>query len=125
MRRSSKPLKRTSLKKISPKKIEANKEKAEARKERNEWLLKLWDSQEVDGYIICFECGGKIPRSLRTNSCCYSHILDKFSYPELALEEFNVKIVHPECHDQFEKNPVMARKQYELSEKLKYDRSFK
>lgn|SRR6187402_2325724 len=116
------------IRRITPKQKEKNKLKSQTTKELHKWFLEIWDKrEETDGngnrFITCFESGHKLHRSLyRTNTCCYSHLLPKSSFPELAMVEENLVIVHPEWHEKMTKP-----KQDELRKKLKekYDSSLK
>lgn len=108
------------IRKVSDKQKEKNKLKAHSTKELHEWFLKMWDKREEndgDGnrYVICFESGQKLLRGVyRNNSCCYSHLLPKSKYKELAMVEENLVIVHPMWHEK-----MNTPKQDELREKLK------
>jgi len=98
-------------------------------KKMREFFLSLWDKNEVNDYVICFETGRKLHRDIyRTNSCCYSHILEKENYPEFKYEEWNVRIVHPEAHENYtnrndKKAPKQIKLREELLKKYVYDRS--
>lgn len=115
------PLKRKSgLKKTSHKKLE---QKRSGTLEMQQWFLKLWDEREEwvenENYVICFETGKKLLRKYyRENSCCYSHILPKSKFPQYRMCNWNLVIVHPDAHSQFETYPEKAQKQYELKKVL-------
>ncbi len=108
------------IKKISPKQLEKNKLKSLGTKKLHEWFLGIWDKrEETDGngnkFVTCFESGQKLfSRLYRNNSCCYSHLLPKSKWPDLAMEEENLVIVHPEWHEKMD-----TPKQTELREQLK------
>lgn len=100
------------------------------KEERKIWLeevhnfeFAMWDRQEdSNGYCYCFESGTPMHRSIyRDNLCVYSHILPKGAekYKKYAMEEWNIKIVLPSWHTQFETLPEKAPKQYKLSQELK------
>lgn len=116
------------IRKITEKQKEKNKLKALKTKDLHKWFLEMWDKrEETDGngnkFVTCFESGQILKRALyRTNSCCYSHLLPKSSYPDLAMIEENLVIVHPLWHEK-----MNTPKQSELREKLrkKYDSNFK
>lgn len=79
------------------------------------WFLYLFDERkDEDGYVQCFECGKGIHESQKENTCLYSHILEKSRFPEYAGKEWNIKIVHQECHDLYTMKPKKAKKQYQL-----------
>lgn len=111
---------RKSIRRISTKQLEKNKLKAEQTRELHKWFLSLWDEQQDDsGNCYCYETGRRLSRDVyRENTCCYSHLLPKHKYPEYAKEAWNVVIVHPEAHTQFEMYPEKAPKQQELKQKL-------
>lgn len=96
-------------------------EKAEKTKELHKWFLELWDKRcDESGNCKCFECGKLLKREqYRENSACYSHILPKSKYEEIAMLEENTQIVHPNCHALYESYPPKAKNQYELRLKLK------
>mgnify|MGYP003467327390 CR=1 FL=1 len=80
----------------------------------------IWDKQETNGYCICYATGVKLYRnSYRDNSCVYHHVLLKSKYPQYALEEWNIVIVHPDAHTQVHSNIRKCPKIMELTEKLK------
>lgn len=89
-----------------------------------EWFLKIWDErEEIDNngnkFVKCFETGKRLNRDYyRLNSCCYSHLLSKSVYNQYKLCDFNLVIVHPDAHSQFETYPEKAPKQYELQKVL-------
>lgn len=80
--------------------------KKEKTKELHNFFLSLWDKQSnSEGDCICFESGVLLDKHhFRENTCCYSHILPKSKYPEYSLMEWNIKIVHPDKHADFENN---------------------
>lgn len=88
------------------------------------FFVDLWNEREENGYIQCFETGRVMKRSrYRENWSVYSHILPKSKYPQYKFEKWNVKIVTPDAHTQYEVAPERAKKQYalrlELLEKIK------
>jgi 5-methylcytosine-specific restriction endonuclease McrA len=117
-------LKRSPIKKISDKQRVKLKSKAEQTKKLHEWFLEVWkEREEFDsngrGYVTCFETGKKLYSDYyMSNSCCYSHLIPKSKRPDLAMEDFNLKIVHPDCHAQYETFPEKAPKQYALRQEL-------
>lgn len=117
LKRSSKP-----LKKYSKKGLEKKKEKTETSKLMHQFFLDLWDERELFNgdifYCKCEETGKTLTRNFyRGNSCCYSHILPKSKYKELAFMKENIMIVSPEAHAQYELNPEKTPNQ--LKRKLK------
>jgi hypothetical protein len=103
-------MKRTKLKKFSEKGLAKRKEKTEITKKLHEFFLNLWDERELFNgtlsYCKCEETGKILTREFyRENSCCYSHILSKSKYPELAFKKENIMIVSPDAHAQYELNP--------------------
>ena len=115
LKKSHKP-----IKKVSDKQKLKNMEKKELSIKQREFFLSLWEQNEdINGYCVCFECGGKMSaQSYMNNSCCYSHILPKSKFPEYRFEPWNVKICHPNCHAAFETFPEKAPNQYDLQKKL-------
>lgn len=85
------------------------------------WFVHLFESRMNQfGFVSCFECGKLMHKDTYINqSTCYSHILGKKQYPAYAGEEWNVKIVHPDCHHLYSMKPQKALKQYSEYLKLK------
>jgi len=112
-------MKRTKLKKISDTRRALLEEKPEGNP-LHKWFLELWDIREDNrGIINCFETGKELQRRFyRENTVCYSHILPKELYAEYEYKEWNVKIVHPAAHSQYEIFPEKAPKQLAEYEKL-------
>jgi len=116
-------LKRSPIKKLSEKQRVKNQEKAEKSRKLHEWFLSVWDEREEmeNGrrFVRCFETGVKLYReTYRQNSCVYSHIIPKSKRPDLATEDFNLQIVHPDAHAQYETFPEKAPKQFALKQEL-------
>jgi hypothetical protein len=116
-------MRKTPLKKISNKKLEEKKSQISKSDDLKKFYLELWDKQEeTEGdfrFVRCFESGYKLDREqYRELSICYSHILPKSKYPEYAMEDWNLKIVRPVWHQQFEIYPEKAPKQYEYQQFL-------
>lgn len=92
----------------------------------HEWFVYLFETRmDNNGYVKCFECGKPMhEETYKYLTTCYSHILPKSKYPELAGNPDNVKIVHPACHDLYTYKPSNAVNQYNEYLKLKqqYDR---
>lgn len=119
------PLKRkyTPIKKISEKGKRKKQEKIAKTKILHEWFLELWDSRQLFNgsifYCRCEECGKMLTRQFyRGNSCCFSHILAKSSFPELALWDKNLMIVCPDCHALYESGSEKAVNQRERKKEL-------
>ena len=85
------------------------------------WFIYLFEQQmDKNGYVKCFECGKKMHQDTYKHlTTCYSHILQKKTYPSEAGNVENVKIVHPNCHSLFSLKPKEAINQYNLYLKLK------
>lgn len=86
---------------------EAGKKRKEQKKidlERlHQWLFELFDKRkDQDGYVYCYESGVRMHESkYKYNLLIYSHCYPKASYPQYAMEEWNVLIVMPEKHNQW------------------------
>lgn len=113
------------IRRISNKQRDKNKLKAEGTRELHNWFLLLWDEREQESfgyppYVQCFETGRHLYRSIyRENTCCYSHLLPKSRYPELAMDKDNVVIVHPDVHADYEVDPEKTPRQKEQRDKIK------
>lgn len=94
----------------------------QAKNPMHEWFFYLFDSRkDENGYVTCFECGKRMHESFyKYLLTCYSHILDKGinRYKKYKGEEWNVKIVHPDCHNLYTMKPKEAKNQYKLRLKL-------
>ena len=116
------------MRKVSEKQAVKNLLKKEQAEKMRAFFLSLWDKQEKTfiltngtevSYVTCFESNTPLLRHMyRENSCCYSHILPKSIYPQYAFEEWNVKIVHPDDHAQYESFAEKAPKQWALKQQL-------
>lgn len=84
------------------------------------WFIYLFNHRkDKNGFVKCFECGKYMHEdNYKRLSSCYSHILNKKTYSEYKGEPWNIKIVHPECHQLFELYPEQANKQHKLYLKL-------
>lgn len=117
-RKNAKPLRKYSAKGLIKKK-----EKTEKTKLMHQFFLELWDERELFNgeifYCKCEETGKMLTRQFyRGNSCCYSHILAKSTYPELAFMKENIMIVCPDAHAQYEANPEKTPKQLQRKKEL-------
>lgn len=85
------------------------------------WFQHLFEERMDEyGRIKCFECGKTmLEGTYKELSTCYSHILGKRQYPEYAGQEWNIVIVHPDCHNLYTMKPTKAVNQYSLYLKLK------
>lgn len=90
------------------------------------WFQYLFEERmDENGCVRCFECNRLMHESVYKDlSTCYSHILGKKQYPEYKGKTWNVKIVHPDCHNLFTMTPKKAINQYSEYIKLKekYDK---
>lgn len=120
-----KPLskKKSSISKISSKGIIKKEEKKKWLEELHQWEFELWDKREdKNGYCYCFETGTPMHRSLyRQNLCVYSHCFSKSTHKKWAMEEWNLLIVLPGIHNQWEadssKTPKMLKYFKEIKQK--------
>lgn len=114
--------------------IQKIKDKKDAETTRNlhQWFLELWDKRKKfcpvvgTSYVECFESGKKLySKYYKFNTCCYSHYLPKSRYPKYAFEEWNLEIVDPAIHDQWEidkeKCPKMFNRLKEIENDLQND----
>lgn len=104
MRKSS-TLRRTPLKKVSPKRDLA-KEKEEQKKQRNddaEFYLHIWEKRnqisDLTGRKMTGEC----------MSSYMHHLLPKEQYPHLRYEEDNILLCEAPLHAQIEFNPSLLQ----------------
>lgn len=112
----------TTMKKVSDKQREKNKQKTEETIAMHRLFKEIWDEREDEsGYCYCFETGRAMHGSIfRSNSACYDHVLEKSkqAYPQYKMEKKNIIIVHPEVHAQkgndIEKCPKIKRYRDEL-----------
>lgn len=114
-------LKRTPLRKISNLGVQKRKEKSLKTKELHNWFLNLWDKlADNQGNITCYESGKMLKKEIyRENSCVYSHCLPKSLYPEYAMEDWNILIVHPDIHNQYEMDKTKTPKMLAYLNKIK------
>lgn len=86
--------------------------------ELHKLFLQIWDERELKNenripYNLCFETSKILTREqYRENTCCYSHILPKSKYPEYAMARWNIRIVHPDAHTQYEGYAPKAPRQH-------------
>lgn len=127
LRQDKKPKVRDLDKKPIPKIREKTREKLSRKKtwlkEVHGFLIELWEirkeTDDFGSYVSCFETGERLgEESYKYNSCCYSHYLEKSVYPEFAMEQWNVEIVHPDVHARWEKNKKNCPKMYTKYQKL-------
>ncbi len=88
---------------------------------RSQFFILCWKKKErSDNSVNCFECNKKLRQEYyMMNSCVYSHILDKSSYPEYEFKFWNIEICCPECHEIYTKSPKKAVNQYNKYLELK------
>jgi len=108
-----KPLNKSDLQKIR------DKRDADRTTKMHEWFLEVWEKRKkfdpsVGGsYVQCFESGKKLyTKYYKFNTCCYSHYLPKSRYPNYGFEDWNLEIVDPEIHDQWEKDKEKCPKMF-------------
>jgi hypothetical protein len=79
-----------------------------------QWYAFLFEQRMDDNHFVkCFECGKKMSENTwKERSTCYSHIFSKKTYPLYKGKEWNVKIVHPDCHHLYTIKPSEAHNQY-------------
>jgi 5-methylcytosine-specific restriction endonuclease McrA len=78
------------------------------------WFMHLFEKRmDRKGFVRCFECDRPMHEDVyKEISACYSHLLSKKTHPEHAGNPDNVVIVHPDCHNLYERLPQKAKKQY-------------
>jgi hypothetical protein len=86
----------------------------------HQWFIYLFDQRKDEqGYVKCFECGKKMHEDTWKHlSTCYSHILSKKTFPKYKGEEFNIVIVHSDCHQLYTISPSKAAHQFAKYEEL-------
>ena len=96
-------------------------DKQAAAYEMHNFFKRIWDEREDEnGLCYCYETGRELPFSyFRQNTCCYHHLLAKNMYPEFAFESWNIVILHPDTHEQVEKDIDKCPRVKELTRKIK------
>lgn len=92
-------------KQYSPKnKPNTNQEKTDETFILHKWFISLFDRQkDKKGYCYCVETGTAMhENTYKFNSCVYSHYFAKSIYPQFAMKEWNIAIVLPDVHTQYE-----------------------
>jgi len=91
------------------------------------WFFYLFEQRmDKNSNVKCFECGKMMSeKTWKHNLCCYSHILSKKTYSQFKGKDWNIKIVHPDCHNLYTKKPSNAINQWNEYIKLKelYERN--
>ena len=124
--KNSRPIKKSAIQKVKEIKD------AERTRQLHQWFLELWDKRKKfdpsmgASYVECFESGKRLySKYYKFNTCCYSHYLPKSRYPNYGFEEWNLEIVDPEIHDQWEKDkekcPKMFNRLKEIENGLQND----
>ena len=113
----TKPIKKSYLsKKPTEKALLAREKKNKWLEELHNWEFALFDEQKDEkGCCYCFETGIPMHESIyKHNLCIYSHCYPKQKYPDLAMFKWNLLIVLPEIHSQWEldKNKTPKMKLY-------------
>lgn len=89
------------------------------------WFMYLFNQRkDSKGYVRCYECNKPMHEDIyKETSSCYSHILGKKQYPDLAGIPENISICCPDCHNLYTMRPKKAVKQYAKAQYLleKYD----
>jgi hypothetical protein len=111
LKRGTKPLRRTPLKKKS----EANKKNISDNSDKN---ISDWDKDRAFyAHIwsrrshICFESNAYLGNE--PLSTYFNHVLDKESYPQFRYEEWNICLVSPLVHEQWHLDKKQCPKMYE------------
>ena len=91
--------------------------KAQRTKDLHNWFLEVWqkrrEKDELGYFVRCFETGQKLYENYyKFNTCCYSHYYPKNNYQEYAMKEWNIEIIHPNVHSQWELNKQKCIKMY-------------
>jgi len=112
---------KTPIKKITERGLVKKQEKKERTEKLIQFYLDLWDKKaDKNGNVTCFESDTLLSHTIyKNNICCYSHQISKKTRPDLAFNEENVLIVHPNIHTQWEADPRSCKKMYEYTQKLK------
>ncbi len=97
------------------------KDKKSLANDRHEWFKYLFEQRmNGGGWLNCFECHEPMHEEIyKENTICYSHLLEKSQYPQLAGNPDNVVIVHPDCHHLYSMKPKEATNQYNEYLRLK------
>ena len=103
------------IKKYSQKGLEKKKEKTENTKKLHAWFLEVFDKRKnKNGFVYCFETGFPMHEDIyKMNSCIYSHCYPKSNFPQYAFEEWNLLLVLPQVHAQWEANREKTPKMLE------------
>lgn len=112
---------KTPIKKLTEKGLVKKEEKKERTEKLIQFYLDLWDKRaDKNGNVNCFESDTLLSHTIfKNNICCYSHYLSKVKYPEHALKDWNLEIVHPDIHIAWETNSKSCPKMYRKYNKLK------
>lgn len=87
----------------------------------HQWFVYLFEQRmDSQGFVRCFECNKRMHQDgYKKNTCCYSHILSKKTYPQYKGEEWNIAITCPSCHSLYSNRPSDAINQYKKYIQLK------
>lgn len=112
---------KSTIKKITERGLVKKQEKKERTEKLISFYLDLWDKKaDRNGNVNCFESGTLLSYTIyKNNICCYSHQIGKKVRPDLAFNEENVLIVHPNIHTAWEADPKSCPKMYDYTKKLK------
>lgn len=112
---------KTPIKKLTERGVKKKQEKKERTEKLIQFYLDLWNKRaDKNGNVICFESDTLLSHTVfKNNICCYSHQISKKVRPDLAFNEDNILIVHPDIHSAWEADPLSCEKMYKYTEKLK------
>lgn len=113
MKRS--PLKRTSLKKVSKKRLNSLPKEKEKTEEMYRFFMEIWNTTPPYKRR-CYETGKSLPHP--PLSTYFHHVLPKSKYPQFRLMKWNIVLLDPDVHNQAETNLDKTPRVKELKERL-------
>jgi len=83
------------------------------------FFKQVWDDRENDqGICYCASTGKELKGThYRSLTTCFHHMYPKNKYPELAMDENNIVILHPDVHTEVEHDEDKHPKIKKLKEK--------